>query len=148
MGPYISEYCISSSLWNCVLRQTETLEGICLLSIWLPFLRLPKELYKRKIPVYHLTTRWRRTKRRQNILPPPNPTTNLPKFKFLHNTVHVNTHFFSRHLIPFSSNNSVSRFLLTWRSLIGKQVSVLWKPSRQAIYIQIQKEKKSLLQSE
>lgn len=59
-------------------------------------------------------------------------TSNIPKFKFLHNTVHINNFF---------SNKSVSFFLLMWRSLIGRQVSALWEPPREGIYIQIQKEK-------
>ena len=59
---------------------------------------------QREDPSLHLTIRWQpqKTKPRQNIKrTPPKPTTNLPKFKFLHNIVHVNTHFFLKTPHPF-----------------------------------------------
>lgn len=94
---------------------------LCTLEEW-------NSLYQGEVPVFPSTTRWKRTNHNRTK---KQSTSNITKFKFLHNTVHINNFF----------SNSVLFFLLMWRSLIRRQVSASWKPLRENIYIQIQKEK-------
>lgn len=85
-------------------------------------------LYQGKILVLPYTTRWKRTNHDRTQ---KQSTSNVPKFKFLHNTVHRN-HFFSNNSVIFSTDAKKPN----WKASF-----CFMKISEGSTYIQIQKEK-------